>query len=217
MVSAQSAMRMNNRTAVLVLSFAAFISPGCMSGHDYMSGHDVALAALPVPEPANSPRVLYEPGVYQPKQGELIAGEWTGGIGLGFTLDPDSFLTSLNADYALDENYSVGPLIQFGNSDDDTIFTASAQIKRYIDLDDSETVRPYAQVGAGIAFLDKDEDGGRTRDGLGFLFNVGIGADFPIDDNISLGTSILFNILPAKVAGENFFFSWQVLSVKISF
>ena len=49
------------------------------------------------------------------------------------------------------------------------------------------------------------------------VFGVGFGADYPITDSVSLGSSMLFNFLPDDVVDENFYFSWQVVGVRYRF
>ena len=67
-----------------------------------------------------------------------------------------------------------------------------------------------------MAYLHKDNRRG-DNDDVGFLFNLGFGADYYLTERLSLGSNLLFNIMPDKVLGENFFFSWRFVSVSYHF
>ena len=136
---------------------------------------------------------------------------------VGFTLDPETFLMSAEGDYFVNENLGVGPLFQLGLSDRRVIVAPTANVRGVFDLSGSglDRLKPFAQGGVGLAYIHKDRDG--DDDDVGFLLNFGFGADYHITERFALGNSLLFNIMPDKVRGENFFFSWQFVSATFRF
>ena len=79
-----------------------------------------------------------------------------------------------------------------------------------------ERLKPFLQAGLGLAYIDKQRPG-PDRDGVGLLMDMGFGADYFVSDEVAFGTSFLFDVLPDAVAGEHFFFSWQVLTASFHF
>ena len=79
------------------------------------------------------------------------------------------------------------------------------------------------QGGLGFTYIDIDVPGNLPPgvnvddDDIGLLMSVGFGADYRITDSISLGSRMLFNVLPDDVLGENFYFSWQVAAIRFRF
>jgi hypothetical protein len=150
-------------------------------------------------------------------------GPWSVSGGVGFTLDPDTFLMSLGAEYAGDEGFSAGPLLQVGVSDKHAIVAPTANGRYSFDLSDADDdvlrkFRPFVQGGLGFAYVEKDRNGPLgDREDVGFLLNMGFGLEYPVSERVSLGTSLLFNVLPVKTANQHFFFSWQVATVRFHF
>lgn len=136
----------------------------------------------------------------------------------GFTLGPDTTLAAFELDHFVTDRIAVGPLLQVGLSSDDFIFAPSLDVKLYADVVgvDFRGVAPFVQGGVGFAYIDKNGRGSGRED-VGFLFNFGAGADLFVTDRLSLGTSVLFNVLPGEVEGEEFFFSWQLVTFSIHF
>jgi hypothetical protein len=147
--------------------------------------------------------------------------------GLGFTAGPDAFLLGFEADVEIGNGLSLGPMLQLGLDEDFTLVSPAAYARYTFDLSQAEAppelrrIQPYVQGGLGftyinidvpnIPFVDIDDDD------IGFLFNLGFGADYPITDSLSLGSKMLFNILPADVFNENFYFSWEVVALRYRF
>lgn len=151
----------------------------------------------------------------------LSAGEWSPYGGIGFTLDPDTFLMVMGADYAATDFLSVGPKLQLGVSDRDTIVAPTLNFHFGIDLSDvkNEFVRniePYVETGLGLAYIEKDRRSG-NRDDTGFLINGGFGAQYWFTHDMAVGSSLLFNGMPDDVAGEHFFVSWQLVTFRYRF
>ncbi len=144
------------------------------------------------------------------------------GISFGFTADPENFLLAFEAPFGVAPGVTVGPLLQLGLSDDWTIVAPSANVRYAFDLSAASTpevrrLSPFIQGGLGFAYLDRDRSGRRDRDDTGFLFNMGGGIEYFVTEQFAVGSSIMFNVLPDSVIGENFFFSWQMGSARFLF
>lgn len=157
------------------------------------------------------------PGTAAGPPSTLRRGTMSAGGAVGFTVDPETFLMTGAGDYFLSDNLAVGPLLQLGLADDRLMFAPTANVKAVFDLPGPgfERLKPFAQGGLGLAYIQKDRRG--DDDDVGFLLNFGFGADYFLTERFSLGNSVLFNITPDKVRGENFFFSWQFVSASFRF
>jgi hypothetical protein len=148
-------------------------------------------------------------------------GRFSAGGAIGFTIDPSAFLTTFEADYAVTDNVLVGPLLQVAVSDEQEIVAPSLNAQYLIDLaegsDPLAKLKPFAQVGLGCAYIEKERKGRTDKDDLGFLLNVGFGLRYYVTNHFAVGNSVLFNAMPDEVIDERFFFSWQFLSGTIRF
>jgi opacity protein-like surface antigen len=143
--------------------------------------------------------------------------------GLGFTADPESFLLGFEGDYAISENFSAGALLQLGVDDDRTIVSPVVYGRIRSDLGgidpDLRAIEPFIQLGLGLTYWDVDRPrpGSGTTDDTEFLLNTGFGAEYRITDHVSVGSMMLFNIVPDAIFGERFYFSWEVLTARYRF
>ncbi len=139
--------------------------------------------------------------------------------GIGFTLSPDTFLMNFRSDYFMTHHIAVGPLVQFGISDNVFLIAPSIGVKGVFDLPEegfAKRVKPFLQGGAGLAYVNVDRNTGDDDD-MGFLMNFGFGTDIYLTSSFSLGNNIMFNILPVKVFDDRFFFSWQFVTARYHF
>ncbi|MEQ8768106.1 MAG: hypothetical protein RL885_29655 [Planctomycetota bacterium] len=141
------------------------------------------------------------------------------GFGLGGTFDPDTFLITGHADFYLSDHVAIGPLLQVGVDDDYTIIAPSFTLKGSVDVETAgPRLRPFVLGGVGFAFI---EDDGRPRfkddDDIGVMLNAGIGIDLFIAEDISIGASVIVNVLPGEVLDETLFVSLQVLTIDLHF
>ncbi len=147
---------------------------------------------------------------------------------LGLTLDPSTYLMTLDAGYFVTPSWSLGPLFQLGLSDDDFLLAASVNFRKVYDIeirehgeedDDNQLnrLKPFYQFGAGVLFIDEDNPGLADDDDAGLLLNLGVGVDLYLNDRVSFGTSVLFNFLPSEVGDEHFFLSWQIGTLAFHF
>lgn len=134
---------------------------------------------------------------------------------VGYTNDPDSTLVGLDYSFFVKDRFSVGPLLQLGFDDDRLIVAPTINFKMYLDVNEPK-LHPYLNAGIGAVYLNVEHTPG-DNDEIGLLLNVGAGLDYQLSDSTSLGTNILCNFIPYEVMGENFFFSWQLLSITFRF
>jgi hypothetical protein len=150
------------------------------------------------------------------------AGDVSLGIGAGLTFDPTAFLATGEVDFWLQRFLSVGPLVQFA-AGDGMIFAASGGPKLTFDFEDNEfsdLVKPYWQAGLGVAVVGRERGprhDRRFRTEAGLLLLFGLGVDFYLSEELSLGTGLLFNILPTKPSGESFYLGWKLIEVGFHF
>ena len=141
--------------------------------------------------------------------------------GLGFTADPDTFLTALEFDFVATPNISLGPLIQIGVSDKHTLIapTLNARYQFLISDADKDVARlkPFVNAGLGLVYMEKERKHRTDADEVDFLLNTGFGLEYDLHESVSVGTHFLFNIVPWEVVDERFFFSWQVLTLTLRF
>ena len=145
--------------------------------------------------------------------------------GLGFTADPDAFLLNFEGDYRLDDAFSAGAMLQLGLDDDFTLVSPAAYLRYSVDLSDyNEDLRnltPFVQGGLGFTYIEIDLPSaappGIDDDDIGFMFNFGFGVDYLFTDHVSVGSKMLFNILPTDVFDDDFYFSWEIAALRYRF
>lgn len=142
----------------------------------------------------------------------LAPGKWSVRAGLGFTADPSMFLMALEGDYHLFQNLAVGPLVQLAVSDDELLLAPTANAQYAFNVPGLDPLKPFIQGGLGFAYLNNEDC--NCNEDVGFLVNFGLGFDWFLSTNLAAGTSVLFNFLPDEVLDEDFFFSWQVATVR---
>ena len=138
---------------------------------------------------------------------------------IGFTADPDTFLMTLEVPWKAHDLVSVGPLFQLGFSDHETLVAPTLEVYLTPKLaDDLRNFYPYAHVGMGFMYLEKDHRGpGRNDEGADFLLSTGFGVEYAVQKNLFLGTGFLFDYVPGRVVGERFVFGWQMLTLRAAF
>jgi hypothetical protein len=138
---------------------------------------------------------------------------------MGFTRDPDDFLLNFELPYAFDRFISAGPMIQVGLEEDRLLVAPTANLTVTIpDMPGSvfDRVHPNFFFGIGFAVITNDDRAG-DHHSAGFLVNTGFGLDYDLSSRVAIGSRMLFNFLPEETLEENFFYSWEVLGVKLSF
>lgn len=154
-------------------------------------------------------------GFYNPDR----QGKWSFSGSIGFTLNPDAFLFAPSMDYFLKSEISIGPNLQFAVSERLILLAPSATVKYYIDIDTEDWVRrlkPVVQAGLGLALTNFDVPGNGTQTDIGALINFGFGFDIFLNDKISFGNHMIFNITTPMI-DDRFFFSWHFVKFKYYF
>jgi hypothetical protein len=126
------------------------------------------------------------------------------GLGIGFTVDPETFLMGGKFDFPLGYGFSLGPLAQIGLSGDEQLYGFSGNIKYTIAVPDVPRLLPSLEAGAGVlvSHFDKRNDETETS----FLIVLGGGLDYMLTDHLGLGGHVYAN--PAIGSGEDFFVSF---------
>lgn len=153
-----------------------------------------AQAATPQAEDSRSrwsdemPRRTSAP--YGGSSSEFYAGKWVAGGGLGMlgsTPDDAAFAMNGHMDYFVNEQVSVGPLLQLGFTDDLTQVGLSGQGKYWIDLPGTNG-RSKVNLQSGLGFMHADIASSDTS----WLIPLGIGYDYtPVSGPSWTGTFLL--------------------------
>lgn len=128
-------------------------------------------------------------------------GNWIASGGLGLTVSPTLFLLSPQLEYVQRPNLFIGPLIQLGMGDGGVLFTASGTAR--ILLGQHPKVKPSLEGGLGLAMASS-----LFGSSLGIHVLMGIGVDYIIDRNFTVGTMIRGNFAPPL---KTFFLSWPMI------
>ncbi len=150
---------------------------------------------------------------------EPAATRWSLRAGVGFIAGPDHFLMNFELPYRFDQYVSLGPMIQVGIANDRSIVAPTANLTITIpDLpgDTLDRFRPNVFAGIGFAVITDDDRNGDDRS-AGFLINAGFGVDYVLSQRVSIGSRMILNFLPENTLAQNFFYSWEVVGVKLSF
>ena len=145
---------------------------------------------------------------------------WSVQTGIGFTADPDTFLVNLDVPYYFNEWIAFGPAMQIGVTDKRTVVSPTGHVRITVpDLPGRafDRVHPYGIAGMGFTVIEND-NGRRDGDAaVGFLIDFGAGVEYQVSEKVFLGTQMLFNVLPADVKREDFYFAWQVAGIRFDF
>jgi hypothetical protein len=140
--------------------------------------------------------------------------------GLGFTADPEGFMIGLEGDYRFHQDWSFAPRLRISFDDDLAIVATTGNLRYWIDLEDFtgsvSDFSPFLQTGLGVSYIEKDDRRGDDDD-AGLLVTIGGGVEARLTDELSLTSTMEFNIHPDDVLNENFFFSWEVAALRVRF
>ncbi len=143
---------------------------------------------------------------------ERRTGQFTLGVDIGLqaaTADATAFALGLSGDYFITHNFSVGPLLQFGFTDDLFQIGPTIQAKYTFDLPANPKLKLHLQGGIGFIYTELDRGGRPDTNETSFLIPLGFGGEYRLNRQISIGSTVLFNITDLDdVRNENFFFTW---------
>jgi hypothetical protein len=121
----------------------------------------------------------------------LAENRWGLGTDIGFladTSDDTVFTMSFQGDYYVDSQFSIGPQLLISPGGDLSQITL-AGIARYHIPVGAVTLIPFGGVGFVYADLDR---GRRNDDDVSYTFPFGTTAAFPINQTISLASTLIF-------------------------
>ena len=153
-------------------------------------------------------------------------GDVSLGGSIGIAFGPLGFLATAEADFWFTSFFSAGPLVQFVGGEK-IILGVGGGPKFTFDFghDWSELAKPYIHFGPGFVMVsghhhrhhhDRDHHHHHGAH-VGLLLTLGLGVDFYLWENVSLGTGVLLNWLPLDTGGETGFFAWKVIEAKVHF
>jgi len=122
---------------------------------------------------------------------------WSAGATMGFlanTPDDTAFALNFNAEGKITQQFSIGPLLQLGFTDDLTLVGLSGQGKYAIVIPDvSDRFKVILQ--GGIGFVHADIGPSDTS----FLIPLGVGVDYQINPGLALKSDFLLNFTDLDV------------------
>jgi len=144
------------------------------------------------------------------------------GFGPGLTDDPDGFQIGLRGDIHVRDDLATGPVAQLSFGDDVKIVAPTWNVKwfflerseRWKDAPILDRLHPFIDGGVGLAYIEKDDRRGEDEE-AGLLLAAGGGFEYELTDSLAVGTSLLLDFLPGNIAGEGFFFSWQIAALTL--
>jgi len=122
---------------------------------------------------------------------------WSAGATMGFlanTPDDEAFALNFNAEAKMNQQLSVGPLLQLGFTDDLTLVGISGQGKYAIAIPDVND-RFKVILQGGIGFVHADVGPSDTS----FLIPIGVGVDYQINPGLAFKSDLLLNFTDLDV------------------
>ena len=111
-------------------------------------------------------------------------------IGGGFLINPGGYSLNTKLDIPYKDDLYIGPHIYYGDSDDETNFGLTGNIKKILQSEDPKII-PSVEIGAGV--LINDEENNNDDNSSYFLIQLGAGVDRVISDNMSFGIHLYNN------------------------
>lgn len=122
---------------------------------------------------------------------------WSAGATMGFlanTPDDTAFALNFNAEAKMNQQVSIGPLLQLGFTDDLTLVGISGQGKYAIAIPDVND-RFKVILQGGIGFVHADVGPSDTS----FLIPIGVGVDYQINPGLAFKSDFLLNFTDLDV------------------
>ena len=159
----------------------------------------------------------------QTSSSEMDASKFSVQAGMGFFAEDnfDGFLLNFEGSYHIDQNWSVGVGIQLG-FDDDFLLLSMPFFGQYDfgnipgEIPILSDMHPFARLGIGFTYAEFDP-GPFDFDDTGFLFVIGGGLAYPINDELSLESKMQFNITSNDFFEDDYYFSWEMVSLRYRF
>lgn len=132
-------------------------------------------------------------------------GNWIASGGFGLTISPTLLLLSPQLEYVQRGNLFFGPMVQMGLGSG-VLFTGTAT-GRFL-IGKHPRVKPSVEGGLGIALASAS-----VGSAVGIHILLGMGLDYIIDRDISIGTMIRANFAPPLTT---FFASWPLIVARFA-
>ena len=111
-------------------------------------------------------------------------------IGGGLSMNPGGYSLDTKLDIPYKDDLYIGPLIYYADSDDETNFGLTGNIKKILESEDPKLI-PSVEVGVGV--LVNDLENNNDDNSSYFLIQLGAGVDRVISDNMSIGVHLYNN------------------------
>jgi opacity protein-like surface antigen len=88
------------------------------------------------------------------------------------------------------------------------------------DMDILKDMHAFAKLGLGFTYAESDPSGpidDDDDDDTGFLFVIGGGVAYDLNEHISIESRMQFNITTNDFFDDDFYFSWEVLAARYRF
>jgi len=84
---------------------------------------------------------------------------------------------------------------------------------------DLAPIEPYLHLGVGFTYWDANGYRGVHDDDTQFLLSMGFGVEYRFDKHVSVGSQMLFNVIPVGILehpriNDKFYYSWQVIGLR---
>lgn len=111
-------------------------------------------------------------------------------IGGGLSMNPGGYSLDTKLDIPYKNDLYIGPHIYYADSDDETNFGLTGNIKKILESEDPKII-PSVEVGVGV--LVNDLENNNDDNSSYFLIQLGAGVDRVISDNMSVGVHLYNN------------------------
>lgn len=123
---------------------------------------------------------------------------WGFGSGLGFTagtVNDTVFNLAFSADYFLDRNFSVGPLMQLSPTGDLFQISFAGVGRYYFRLNNGINLVPFTGIGLLHADLDRGVGAGRIdRNDTSWYIPIGVSLEYQATHNLALTSTLIVNL-----------------------
>lgn len=131
-------------------------------------------------------------------------GDFVGSAGMGILTSPTLFLLSPELEYVHNQDLNIGALAQMGLGNGGVLFTASGKVRHF--FGGSARVKPCVEGGLGLSLSSS-----LFSSAVGVHIEAGMGFDYVLDKNTSIGTMIRLNFSPPL---KSFFLSWPIVTLR---
>ena len=154
---------------------------------------------------------------------ELTAEKFSLGSGIGFFADDNftGFALDFEGTYRINEHWSSGVIFQLGFDDDFMLFSMPLYLQYDfgnfpVSVAVLEDMHAFARFGLGFSYARLD-DSLVDVDRTGFLFVLGAGVAYPINEHLSLESRMHLNLTSNDLFEDDFYYSWQVVGARYRF